>query len=373
MAAQRKSNRRQFLTGGAAIEALREVVDAADPASVPAAAGDPAGARPAPAVGAHLLKIGRRAMACEFEVVLNANRQAVATEVAIEVLDLIDALEDQLTVYRGHSEVSQINRRAADERVLVETRLAKLLAEAVRLNQVTDGAFDITAGPLVKVWGFYRRQGRVPAEGELRQALQLVGARWLELDVQACTIHFARPGMEINLGGIGKGYALDRCAERLREAGVDDFLLHGGLSSVLAHGSRADARDSGGGWTVGIRHPLRPQRRLAEVCLRDRALGTSGSGTQHFHHRGRRYGHILDPRTGQPAEGVLSATVLAPTAAVADALATALCVLGLDRSKELIARHPSLAALLVGPGSRSGAVELHTFGLDDQDWRPIEP
>jgi thiamine biosynthesis lipoprotein len=165
--------------------------------------------------------------------------------------------------------------------------------------------------------------------------------------------------MELNLGAVGKGHALDRAATRLAEAGLENFLLHGGRSSVLARGRRnADEQ----GWRVGIVHPLRADVRLAEVRLADRGLGTSGSGTQYFRHRGKRYGHILDPRTGRPAEGVLSATVLAPTAAEADALSTAVYVLGVERGLAFCATRPELAAAIVAPGAR-GDVEVHTVGF----------
>jgi thiamine biosynthesis lipoprotein len=190
------------------------------------------------------------------------------------------------------------------------------------------------------------------------------------LDAGRGTVRFTAPGVELNLGCIGKGYALDRCGELMREAGVDDFLLHGGNSSVLARGSHA-ARP-GDGWTVGVHNPLRPQRRLGEICLRGRCLATSGSGTQFFMHRGHRYGHILDPRTGWPAEGVLSVTVLAPTAAEADGLATAMYVMGLQRSLEFCRVHPEVGFIMLCPGEKSGSLRLHRAGIDEADWRLLD-
>src|SRR5262249_4156409 len=144
-------------------------------------------------------------------------------------------------------------------------------------------------------------------------------------------VRLDRAGVEINLGSIGKGYALDRMAELLVAEGIENFLIHGGNSSVLGRGvgqesgvrsqELEETERETRGWWVGLRHPLVPERRIGEICLRDRALGTSGSGTQFFVHEGKRYGHILDPRTGRPAEGTLSTTVAAPTGAEADALA----------------------------------------------------
>ena len=165
-------------------------------------------------------------------------------------------------------------------------------------------------------------------------------------------LRFLQAGIEINLGSIGKGYALDRAGELLAECGVDDYLLHGGNSSVLARGAHAEL-GADGGWSVGVRDPLHPARRLGQLRVRDRALATSGSGTQFFVHHGKRYGHMLDPRTGQPAEGVLSATVLAPTAAEADALSTAFYVMGPEQTAAYCDQHPEIAALMFCPGTRA--------------------
>ena len=181
---------------------------------------------------------------------------------------------------------------------------------------------------------------------------------------------FRQAGVEINLGGIGKGFALDQCQTLLRERAVTDFMIHGGNSSILASGDRAGAAE--GGWTVGIRHPLRPERRIAEIRLRDKSLGTSGTGTQHFYHQGRKYGHIIDPRSGQPAEGVLSTTVLAPRAAIADALSTAFYVMGVNEIRQYCESHSEIGALVICAGKRSGVVEIREFGMDQTTWSQLE-
>ena len=309
-------------------------------------------------------------MACQFDVYLNAGQNPAGTEAALAALELVEALEDQMTVYREHSEISRLNRTAAERPVVVERRLFGLLQQAVELHGATEGAFDITSGPLSRVWGFYRRAGRVPSPAELEEARQRVGSRWLKLDSEAGTVQFLRPGMEINLGAIGKGYALDRCAELLLERGVGDFLIHGGQSSILARGARGGPAGPNRGWCVALRHPLKHDQRLAEVWLRNRALGTSGSGQQFFHYQGRRFGHILDPRTGLSVEGILSATVLAPTAALADALSTAAFVMGLDKSLEFCGRHPAWRCCSFAR-ERAGQLELHTSGFQSDELRTL--
>ena len=329
------------------------------------AAAAAAGGRRAPQT--YLIRVGRRAMACEFEVLLNAGQYADGTELAVEALDLVERLEDQLTVYRAESEVSRLNRTAFEREIEVEPRLFELLAFAQNLQQRTAGAYDITSGPLSKVWGFYRRAGQMPRDDDLAAALAHVGSQHMTLDAARRAIRFSQPGLEINLGSIGKGYALDRCAELLESRGMADFMLHGGQSSVLARGSRGLA--AGEGWCVGLRHPLRPDETLGEIRLRNRGLATSGSGKQFFFHEGRRYGHILDPRTGRPADGVLSSTVLAPTAAEADALSTAFFVIGIEPALAYCRAQPHLGAVLIAAGPKVGALEIQVVGLEGADWK----
>jgi thiamine biosynthesis lipoprotein len=303
-------------------------------------------------------------MACEFEVQLAAARDDDSMQHVFAALDLAEALEAQMTVYRGDSEVICINRCAAREPVRVESRLFNLFQQVEKLYRETDGAFDITSGPLSDAWGFSRREGRIPSEASIKAAREQVGMQNVLLDENAKTIAFRKAGVSVNLNGIGKGYALDRMAEVLDLHSVDEYLLHGGKSSVLARGNQPGHGTRG--WTVGLRHPLRPAERLAEFCLRDQSLSTSGSGTQFFIRRGRRYGHILDPRTGWPAEGLYSATVIAPTAAQADALSTAFYVMGPEEVEKYCAAHPEISALLVASAEREAEVRLFEFNLDKQ-------
>jgi thiamine biosynthesis lipoprotein len=314
-----------------------------------------------------IVSVRRRAMACEFEVQLAAARDDDSMEHVFAALDLVEALEAQLTIYRDDSEVIRINQRAAISPVSVEERLFALLKEAARLHQETDGALDITSGPLSDAWGFSRRSGRVPSDAEIDSARERVGMQHVTLDDANRTVSFSRPGVSINLNSLGKGYALDRMAEILADQQVDDYLIHGGKSSVVGRGTQPGGDDRG--WRIGLRHPLRPAEPLAEFILNNKSLSTSGSGTQFFIRRGQRYGHILDPRTGRPAEGLYSATVIAPTAAQAEGLSTAFYVMGPQKTGEFCAQRPEVAALLVGPGEREGDVRLYAFGLDANRFR----
>ncbi len=349
----RKSSRREFLRGKAAADALAD-----------AAAGPLAEAPPGPgcAGGGYVVRVSRRAMACEFEVLLNAGQHPEGDDAALRALDLLEPLEAQLSVFRPDSAVSALNRAAAAGPVQVETPLFELLELAQRLHAATNQAFDITAAPLGEAWGFDRRAPRVPPEAELQQARALVGGHLLDLDPQRRTVRFSKEGVRVNLGGIGKGYALDRCAEALAAAGAEHFLVHASGSSIAARG---DCLADPPGWIVGIPHPLRPGRRLAELRLVDRALATSGSRFQSFVHEGRRFSHVLDPRTGWPAEGVLAATALAPDAATADALSTAFFVLGPEGTRQFCQEHADVAAVLCTRSSERGGYDIRHFGLDE--------
>ncbi len=305
-------------------------------------------------------------MACEFEVQLGAARNDDSMHYVFEALDLVESLESQMTIYRDDSEVVHINNTAAAGPVPVESRLFGLIEQAKQLHRDTEGALDITSGPLSAAWGFSRREGRVPSDEQIEASRERVGMQYVELDPPQQTIAFQRPNVEINFNSLGKGYALDRMAELLAAHGVDDILLQGGKSSVLARGGQPGSEEPG--WRVGVRHPLRSNERIAELVLHNQALSTSGAGTQFFIRRGRRYGHILDPRTGRPAEGLYSATVIAPTATEAEGLSTAFYVMGPQQAGEYCSAHPEIAALLVTPGDREGDVRLIALGSDDRQW-----
>jgi len=311
--------------------------------------------RPAPNQG-YWLHVSRPAMACRFEVTLPLwDRSSVL--IARQALDEVDRLEQQLSIFRESSEVSFINRNAASNKVRVEPSLFALLLLCQELWRETEGAFDITSGPLSRCWGFLKRQGRIPEPDELEAAKSLVGGDHVLLDSKSGAIHFTRPGVEINLGSIGKGYALD-CIAALMRNRVRTALLSAGSSSIYAIGSGERASR---GWVVGVRHPGHNDRRLAVLTLRDLALSTSGSEEQFFEHNGHRYGHIIDPRSGLPAQRVAGVTVIAQSAAVADALATAFYVGGPELAQAYCLTHRDVMVIML----ESGAERPIIFGNND--------
>ena len=287
------------------------------------------------------LHVNRTAMACRFEVTLPIGDRAGIT-VATSALDQIDKLEAQLSVFKESSEVSFINREAATRAVPVEHSLFDLLSLCKSLYHETERAFDVTVGPLTRCWGFLRRAGRIPAAAELDHARSVVGSDQLLLDAEKRTIRFTRQGMEINFGSIGKGYALDRVAASMRNR-VASALLNAGASSFYAIG----AGDCHEGWRVGLRDPRNKNRRLATLRLCDCALSTSGSEEQFFEHQGRRYGHIIDPRSGWPAQRLTSVSVVARSAAISDALATAFYIGGREVAENYCAANAEVLVIML--------------------------
>ena len=370
MNTERPSSRRDFLRGKASVGSVANETQPDTP--------KPTG---------YLEQYTKEAMACRFEILLNRRQFQKGPQAVADGFELLDLLEDQLTVYRDHSEVSQLNRSAQTKKTPVETRLFHLLKQSKELYESTAGAFDITSGPLTKLWGFDNRSGAVPDADMIEQTLSQVGSDKLALDLESETVSFSNPELQINLGGIGKGYAIDRMAQLFNEREINDFIVHGGQSSVLARGNQDDF--TGGktnrssetptdlpedqqddvGWIVGLSHPTVPEFRLAEFKLRNQALGTSGTGRQGFYHQGKRYGHIIDPRTGWPTNHVLSSTVVSPSAALSDALATAFFVMELSQVDTYCKAHPEVSALLVVPGKTKGQIQLEWFNLREAQWK----
>lgn len=312
-----------------------------------------------PPVPVQELIIARRAMACEFSVTFPSDCRS-AVDAGCAALDEVERLEEKLSAYIEDSDLSRLNRSATERPVPVDAEVYAVLRSAWKVSALTGGAFDAAAGALVKAWGFYRGPRRVPTPHERAAALAASGSAHVEFDDNRRTVRFRRSSLEFNLGSIGKGYAIDRALQRIQaEFGVRSALMQGGQSSLKGIGAC---------WTVAIACPKRPGRTVARVRLRDRALGTSGAANQFFVHQGRRYGHVLDPRTGWPAHGLFSASGIARTATEADALSTAFFVLGVDGTRRFCREHPDIGAVLVVPGeTREAAPDVVVTGTVDAE------
>lgn len=309
--------------------------------------------------------LARHAMATRFELVLHgadAGRLRAAGE---EALDEIARLEDELSFFRPTSQIFRLNETAAQRPVRVAPWLFRLLRQARQLTEETGGAFDITVAPLMRCWGFHTDQGRVPGAAALAEARALAGMHLVELDEADSSVRFARAGVQLDLGSIGKGHAVERAGGLLREAGVTSALLHGGTSTVLAIGTPPDAA----GWKIALEHPAGAPHgtaalSLATVRLRDESLSVSAVWGKSFTAADRTYGHIIDPRTGEPTRGALLAAVVLPSATESDALSTMLLTLGPDGLAEVLRLRPAMRALVAGEGTGTAPLRIEARGFD---------
>ena len=287
------------------------------------------------------------AMATRFEVVLHGDNPVALRAAGEEALRVVEQLEAQLSLFRASSEIAHLNARAAREPVRVTPGLFALLQQAQKLHEESSGAFDITIAPLVRCWGFMGGDGRVPRPEEMAEARAKVGMPLVQLNPGDFTLRFAREGVMLDLGAIGKGYAVERAAEVLREAGVTSALLHGGTSTVQAIGQPPGEEF----WKVAIETPSplpdAPPTLLATVPLKDEAMSVSGVWGHSFQEGGRTFGHIIDPRTGEPALGTVLAAVVLPSATETDALSTALLTLGSAGHERIASLRPGMRTLVV--------------------------
>jgi len=249
------------------------------------------------------------AMGSSYSMVLYGTDAAVLQSAAEEAAEEARRLDHMLSNYIPTSEWSEVNRDAASRPVRVSPELFQLLTDCVNYSRESDGAFDISVGPLMKVWGFYKGTGRLPHRAEIRGALAGVGYNNIVLDPAARTVRFARPAVELDPGGIGKGYAVDRMVEVLRKDGITASLVSASGSSIYAMGAPPSEPR---GWKIGIKNPKKPTHTIEDVYLKDESMSTSGNYEKFFYAEGRMWSHIMDPRTGYPAEGILSVSVIAP-------------------------------------------------------------
>ncbi len=294
----------------------------------------------------------RPAMGTSFEIYLYAPNQDRASELFEVAFDEIERVEEALSNYRSSSELSRINAGAADAPVVTDREVFALLVRAFDFSQRSDGAFDITVGKLMKAWGFFRGSGHYPSAEELARARVQTGWQNVRLDHQTRSVYFLQRGIELDLGGIGKGYALDRVAALLRENNVSAALLSSGSSSIYAIG----APPGKAGWPVRVPDPLDRTRTLSNILLKDQSLSTSGSYEKFFRLNGRTYCHIMDPRTGHPVEGMVQTTVISPEATDSDALSTAVFVMGPEYSAKLLDKMTGTAAMFVTDKPGSGRI-----------------
>jgi thiamine biosynthesis lipoprotein len=328
-----------------------------------------------------MVQAARNAMATRFEIVLHGADPVALRAAAEEALDEVERLDSKLSLYRPDSEVAHLNARAARESVRVSPELFRLLEHIKQLHEETTGAFDITVGPLMRVWGFMGGSRQLPDAGQLEEARQCVGMHLVQLDRDSLSVRFAQPGVILDLGAVGKGYAIEKAAELLREAGVSSALIHGGTSTSYAIGKppNEDAwkiaielptpgvqgvpLSSSGGEEAAVSKTTDEPRTRAVVSLVDSALSVSAVWGKSFTSGEITYGHIIDPRTGAPASKAVLAAVSLSSAMESDALSTALLTLGIAGHEAISRLHSDIRTLVVEQSGQS-TFTIASFGIE---------
>jgi thiamine biosynthesis lipoprotein len=295
------------------------------------------------AANARLVEQARVSMGSELRVSIWTPDEAAATRAASAVFTEFDRLESLMSVWRQGSDIQRLNAAAGGSAVAVSPDVIAVLQDARQISEWTGGRFDVTFGALSDLWRFdHDQDNSIPDMNEVRRRLPLIDYRALEIDERAGTARLARAGMRAHLGGIGKGFAIDKGVAILRRAGFRDFMIQSG-GDLYAAGLK-----DGKPWRVGVQDPRGPAgRTFATVDLSDSTFSTSGDYERSFMKDGRRYHHIIDPKSGLPAQGCRSVTILAPNATLADGLSTGVFLLGPAEGMALVNRVAGVDALIV--------------------------
>lgn len=282
-------------------------------------------------------------MGTKASVTIYGLGESDAGRAASDAMGEMHRMENMMSVWKRDSELSRLNRESMGKPLRVSEELSLLVEKAIDFCGSTDGAFDITTGPLIELWGFRAGEPAIPDDGDIEKAAGKTGCHMVRVDSLTREITL-EPGTELDLSGIAKGYSVDRCAAVLRELGIESALINLG-GNILAIGSPPGKE----GWKIGIRDPLGSRNIVGTIVLRNAAVATSGNYENFLEVGDDRYGHIIDPRTGYPCGDVLSVTVMAPDAVSADALSTGLFVLGLQDARTVLDRMPEIKAVIALP------------------------
>jgi len=275
--------------------------------------------------------------------------------------DEIRRIEDLLSPYKRDSEISQINRNSGISGVRVSRETLDVVEQSVRFARMSDSAFDITIGPIMSLWGFRDGKYRIPSDKEISEKLRLVGYNNILIDHARSSIRLALRDMEIDTGAIAVGYAVDSAIQKLKEARIRNALINAG-GEIYAMGSPPGRK----AWRIGIKHPRRGNDLLGIIELKDKAVSTSGDYEKFFEIKGRRYCHIIDPRTGKPVQKIMSVTIVADSTTEADALSTALFPMGVEKGIRLIESINGAGCVIVAGSSENDMKLIISDRLKDK-------
>lgn len=296
------------------------------------------------------------------EITVKGEEETLAGKAIEQAFREIEKIDDLMSPFKEDSDISRLNRKGDQEPIKVSQDTFRVIRESLHFSKLSGGAFDITIAPLLNLWDSVRENKQLPGEQELKEVLALVNYRNILLDEEKRKVGFRGKGMNVNLGGIAKGYAVDRAIERLRYWGIKRAIVNAGGDIYLL--GRPFDRDF---WAIGLRHPRKRGEILGVIKARDEAIATSGDYEKYFILDGKRYSHLLDPHTGKPVEGMLSVTVLAENTLKADGLSTAIFVLGPEKGLELANRLEGVEAIIISHRNSDGEMIISTTeGLKDR-------
>jgi thiamine biosynthesis lipoprotein len=284
-------------------------------------------------------------MGTDIAILILTDKKFKANWAIDKALLEIKRIEDLMTDWREDSQVMDINRAAGKRPVIVDHELALLLAEAQKISELTQGHFDVTYAALGELWDF--QNPKIPKEKIIKKTLELVNYKNLSIDTQTNTVFLNTEGMRIGLGGIAKGYAVDRAVEVIHKEGFKNFAVNAGGDLTVR------GRKQGNLWWVAIRHPRDKEKNLALIPISNGSVVTSGDNERYFEIKGKRYAHILNPKTGYPVDYMQSVTIMAKNAYWADALATGVFVLGPEKGLKLIESLPKVEGLIIDQNGKS--------------------
>ena len=281
-------------------------------------------------------------MGSSFEITVVAEDEDFAKEsLAIAKKEII-RIENLISSWDQKSETSRINRNAGIAAVEVSKELFDLIFRAQQISKLSSGAFDLTFAAIDKLWNFDGRESEMPNPDTLKASVFNIGYQLIELDEESLTVFLPKKGMKIGFGAIGKGYAADRAKQLLVELGV-----LGGIINASGDMNTWGTKPDGSSWTIGIVNPMNNKKVFSWFSLEHNAVVTSGDYEKFTQINGRRYSHIIDPRTGIPSQGIVSCTIFAGKAELADAIATAIFVMGVESGLFLIDQLPDIEAILI--------------------------
>ena len=300
-----------------------------------------------------LFKKASLSMGTVFEATIYAPDKYVAEKTFNDVFQEINRLDYLMSNYKKESVLSELNKNASAEPANCNKELASVIEQSLQYSDITDGAFDITIGPLMKKWGFFKKKGRIPGKEELESVLESVSYKNIIIEEKTIkslaknpgtvkTVFFKNPDTRIDLGGIGKGYAVDRAVSVLKQNGISSALINF-AGNIYTFGT-PPGKES---WVIGLQHPRESEGLLGTFEIKDKAVSTSGDYEKFFTIEGKRYSHIIDPRTGNPVKGIVSVTIVTGNATRADALSTGVFVLGLEKGMNLIEQLQDVEGIIV--------------------------